>query len=729
MPKFSVKKLITKVTRPSLQVMFTLPVLIQLVAVVGVVSYLSYLNGERAVQNLASQLRKESSFRIQRELQGYFGDPHAINRLNATAFRMGDLDVLTASRGETMLFQQMQIYPNIAFVYCGSAWAGEFFGIIRQPDTGELQLSYGNLSNKFLRENYSLDVRGNRLHWLSQSTQTYDARTRPWFHRAISAESPVWTDVYLAFSTRLPTVTASLPVYDNQDRELLGVCAADVVLPEEFRSFLSNLRIGQSGQAFVVDRAGRLISSSTDEPLMIGDRENPQFLDAVSSQNPVVKGSAAYLLKRFGNLRDIHTAQQLTFNLEGHRHFLEVLPFSDDYGLDWLIVVVVPESDFMAQIYSNTRTTIVAIGIALATALVVGVFSTRLITHPILTLNEAVKDIAQGQWRRLDHYDRADELGELAKAVDSMALQLQSSFETLEAQKNAFARFFPPHYLKFLGKTSVTQIELGDHITADMAVMFSDIRQFTSLAEKMQPQEIFDLVNAYLQRMSPEIRSHRGFVVKFIGDGMMSVFPKRVENAIAAGIAQFEQMRQYNTERRVSGEVSIDIGIAIHFGHLMVGMIGEPNRLQGDAISDTVNLAARLEGLTKLYGTSLLISETVKVQLKSPDRYTLRFLDWVIVKGRTEPIEIYEVLDAEAESSRRLKLDTLELYARGIHYYKASADGAVDNLCQARAAFAQVLSINPQDKTARLYCDRINAMLDRGLPENWSGAWTFSQKE
>jgi adenylate cyclase len=728
-PKFSLKKLITKVTRPSLQVMFTLPVLIQLVAVVGVVGYLSYLNGERAVQNLASQLRKESSFRIHRELQGYFGDPHAINRLNATAFRMGDLDVLTASRGETMLFQQMQIYPNIAFVYCGSARTGEFFGIIRQPDTGELQLSYGNRSNQFLRENYSLDVRGTRLHRLSQSDQTYDARTRPWFHRAISAESPVWTDVYLAFSTGLPTVTASLPVYDNRDRELLGVCAADVVLPEEFRSFLGNLRIGQSGQAFVVDRAGRLISSSTDELLMIGDREKPRFLDAVDSQDPTVTGSAAYLLKRFGNLRDIQTAQQLTFKLDGQRHFLEVLPFSDAYGLDWLIVVVVPESDFMAQIYSNTRTTIVAIGIALATALVVGVMSTRMITRPILTLNEAVKDIAQGRWRRLDHYDRTDELGELAKAVDSMALQLQTSFETLEAQKNAFARFFPPNYLKFLGKTSVTQIELGDHITADMAVMFSDIRQFTSLAEKMQAQEIFDFVNAYLQRMSPEIQAHKGFVVKFIGDGMMSVFPKRVENAIAAGIAQFEQMRQYNTERRMQGEGPIDIGIAIHFGHLMVGMIGEPNRLQGDALSDTVNLAARLEGLTKLYGASLLISETVKTRLKSADNFSLRFLDRVIVKGRTEPIEIYEVLEAEVESSRQLKLETLEIYEKGIQYYKASADAAADNLHQAKAAFEQVLSINPQDKTARLYCDRINAMLDRGLPENWSGAWTFSQKK
>jgi len=234
---------------------------------------------------------------------------------------MGDLDVLTASRGETMLFQQMQIYPNIAFVYCGSARAGEFFGIICQPDTGELQLSYGNSSNQFLRENYSLDVRKNRLHWLSQSAQTYDARTRPWFHRAVSDESPVWTDVYLAFSTGLPTVTASLPVYDNRDRDLLGVCAADVVLPEEFRSFLGNLRIGQSGQAFGVDWAGRLISSSSDEPLMIGNQDRPQFLDVVNSQDPVVKGSAAYLLEHFGNLRDIRTAQQLTYGLNGKRHF------------------------------------------------------------------------------------------------------------------------------------------------------------------------------------------------------------------------------------------------------------------------------------------------------------------------------------------------------------------------------------------------------------------------
>jgi hypothetical protein len=371
------KRCIAKATRPSLQRIFTLPVLIQLIAVVGVVGYLSYRNSEQAVQNLASQLRKENSFRIQRELQGYFGDPHAINRINAAAFRARDLDVINASHGENLMFQQMRVYPNIAFVYCGSSRSGEFFGVMRQPDSGELQLSYSNQASQSFREYYSLDVRGNRLHRQAQSNRTYDSRLRPWFHEAVRAESPVWTDVYLAFSTGLPIVTASLPVYDDRDREILGVCATDVVLPEEFRTFLKHLSVGESGQAFVLDRTGHLISSSTDEPLMVGSQDQPQFLNAVDSQNPLVRGSTHQLLEQFGNLNDIRQSKQLIFELNGQRHYLEILPFSDAFGLDWLIVVVAPEADFMKEIQANNRTTILACGLALAIALLVGIISTR----------------------------------------------------------------------------------------------------------------------------------------------------------------------------------------------------------------------------------------------------------------------------------------------------------------------------------------------------------------
>ena len=705
----------------SLRLAFTVPVLVQLVAAVGLVGYLSFRNGQKAVQVLASQLRSEVSARIQSELEGYLGAPHAINRLNATAFSNGDLDVQKATQGEHLLFQQMKIHPTIAFVYCGSARSGEFFGIFRSPETGELQLSYSNTSNDFYRHHYTLDVRGYRQHFIYQSDRTYDSRVRPWFQAALNAEMPIWTDMYLAFTTGLPNVTASLPVYDRRDQQLLGVCATDVVLPEEFRTFLQGLEIGQSGQAFVVDRQGNLISSSDDEPLIKGTQANPQFLQAIESHNPLVLESATYLLQRFDSFDKIRQEKQLTFSLNKERQFLEVLPFNDGFGLDWLIVVVVPESDYMGQIVLNTRITIVLCGIALVIALGIGILLARKVTAPILRLNNTVKEIARGNWYQRVELDRSDEVGELADSVNKMAAEIQQSFEQLEIQRNAFSRFFPPEYLRFLRKKSVTEIRLGDHVSKEMAVMFSDIRGFTSMAEKMPPQVLFDFINAYLQRICPEVRTRRGFVVKFLGDGMMAVFPYSVEDGVDAAIAQLQRVQEYNQQLQ-SGNFAIEIGIGMHVGHVMAGMIGEHDRIQPDAVSDAVNLAARLEGLSKVYGTALLISEAVRVRLTNRDRYQLRFLDQVIVKGRSEPIAIYEVLDAETETKRLLKQQTLAIFEAGIQAYNDL------DLAAAQAYFAKVLTHNPEDRTAHLYQERVRFLKEQGIPQNWNGVWTFTQK-
>lgn len=706
-----------------LRVVFTVPVLLQLVGVVGLVGYLSFRNGQRAVQNLASQLRSELSARIERELKGYFSAPHDINRLNATALVYGELDIIQASAGENFLFQQMKIHPTIAFVYCGSANQGEFFGVLRSPDTGELQLSYGNQSNQFFRDYYSLDVRGSRRHWLYRADRPYDSRTRPWFKAAIGKERPVWTDVYIAFTTGLPNVTASLPVYDRAGQRLLGVCATDVVLPEEFRHFLKGLRIGKSGQAFVVDRSGHLISSSTDESLMVGTGDNVQFLQAVDSQHPLIQSTAHYLLARFGSFEAIQTPQQLDFWLDRQHQFLEVLPFRDEFGLDWLIVVVVPEADFMATIASNTRITIVLCLVALGVSLIVGVILTRWVTSPILNLNVAVKEIAQGHWdKRVNCDDRTDEVGELAKSVNVMAMQLQQSFETLEAQKNSFSRFFPSEYLKFLAKQDVTEVELGDHVSKDMAILFSDIRSFTSLSEKMTPQETFDFINDYLQRVSPQIRAHNGVIVKFLGDGVMAVFPDRVEDAIDAALAQIRALEDYNQQRQQVGEFPIHIGLGIHIGHMMVGIVGEENRIQGDALSDNVNLTARLEGLTKYYGVPLLVSEDVLKKLPDSHAYQVRFLDRAIVKGRTEPIAVYEIVDAEPETVQVLKSETLTTFNQGVQQYQLGQFSVASQFFQA------VLAQNPNDQTAQVYLERIQFLTDQGIPTPWTGVWSFTQK-
>lgn len=240
----------------------------------------------------------------------------------------------------------------------------------------------------------------------------------------------------------------------------------------------------------------------------------------------------------------------------------------------------------------------------------------------------------------------------------------------------------------------------------------------------MRARRTFRFINTYLQRISPLVRTHNGFVVKFIGDGMMAIFPYQVEDAIDSAIAQFHGVRDYNQQIEADSRKTfeIEIGIGLHTGHVMAGMIGEPDRIQPDAISDTVNLAARLEGLSKVYGTSLIISETVRQRLQDPDRYHLRFLDRVIVKGRTKSIAIYEVLDAEPDDRRQEKLATLDTFEAGI---KAYSDR---DWTTAHTYFSTILAQHPQDKTAELYEQRIHKLIEEGIPEDWDGVWAFTHK-
>lgn len=325
---------------------------------------------------------------------------------------------------------------------------------------------------------------------------------------------------------------------------------------------------------------------------------------------------------------------------------------------------------------------------------------------------------------------RSDELGQLArvftnmvKTVKTREKELTAANTKLESLLTAYGRFVPHEYLQFLRKKSITDVQLGDHVSKIMAVMFSDIRSFTTLSEKMTPKENFAFVNSYLQKVSPQIRNNHGLIVKFLGDGMMAVYPDGADDALAAGVAMFRVVEEYNQERLQSDDEPIQIGIGIHVGHMMLGMVGEENRMQGDAFSDNVNLTARLEGLTKFYGVSLLISQQAFEHLTNPELYQLRFLDRAIVKGRKEPLAVYEVLDAEVEEVKDLKLKTQTDFAKGLEFFTQK-----DGLTKAKLCFQKVLSINPADKTALLYLQRIDMLVKQGIPDNWNGVWTFTDK-
>ncbi|MDB9517175.1 adenylate/guanylate cyclase domain-containing protein [Roseofilum reptotaenium CS-1145] len=325
---------------------------------------------------------------------------------------------------------------------------------------------------------------------------------------------------------------------------------------------------------------------------------------------------------------------------------------------------------------------------------------------------------------------RSDELGQLArvfsqmvKTVKSREKELTEANQKLEELLTAFGRFVPHEYLRFLRKKSITELQLGDHVSKVMAVMFSDIRSFTTLSESMTAKENFSFINTYLQLVTPRIHVHHGLIVKFLGDGIMAVFPETANDALVAGVDVFKEEKEWNQERRKEGEKPIEIGIGLHVGHIMLGMVGEQNRMQGDAFSDSINLTARLEGLTKFYGVSLLISEEVFNHATNADEFQLRFLDRAIVKGRNEAIAVYEVLDAADDTMRELKLKTQPDFEQGLSLYQQK-----DQLEAARACFEKVIAVNPTDKTALLYLDRIAQLLLKGVPEDWSGVWSFTEK-
>jgi adenylate cyclase len=284
------------------------------------------------------------------------------------------------------------------------------------------------------------------------------------------------------------------------------------------------------------------------------------------------------------------------------------------------------------------------------------------------------------------------------------------------------ARFVPREFLQVLQKKSIVEIELGNYASSEMTVMFSDIRSFTTLSEMMTPQENFDFVNAYFGYINPIIRENKGFVVKYLGDGMMAIFPESADDAVRAGISQLKQVAQFNADRQARGYHPIQIGIGVHTGSLMVGIVGDAARMQGDAFSDNVNLTSRLEGLTKFYGVSLIISDEVFRRLEDPGRYKLRFLGKVQAKGREAPISLFEVFDGDPAAILEVKQQTKSDFEEGLMLFLQK------QFPEASVHFNSVLKHNPGDKAARLYLQRAAHCMVHGVPDGWTGVEVMQEK-
>ena len=296
---------------------------------------------------------------------------------------------------------------------------------------------------------------------------------------------------------------------------------------------------------------------------------------------------------------------------------------------------------------------------------------------------------------------------------DLKSLAIQQQVRVTEA----YQRFVPPQLVRDLGKKSILDVHLGDQVEVERSILFSDIRDFTTISEDMTPQQTFALVNDYLGRMGPIVRSQSGYIDKFMGDGLMALFHRSASDAVTAAIKMQHDLLEYNRVATNTGQPLIDIGVGVNTGKMMLGTLGEAGRMEGSVISDAVNLAARLEGLTKLYQTGVLISEETYLALNK-ETFSVRLIDQVAVKGKKKSVMVYEILDADPDELRILKQSDLQNFNKGFKLYQTQ------NIKKARGLFENIVANNPDDGVANLYLDRCTKLLETGWnSEIWDGIY------
>jgi CHASE3 domain sensor protein/class 3 adenylate cyclase len=264
----------------------------------------------------------------------------------------------------------------------------------------------------------------------------------------------------------------------------------------------------------------------------------------------------------------------------------------------------------------------------------------------------------------------------------------------------AALRFVPEKFIQLLNKESLLDVKLGEQVQQEMSILFSDIRAFTTLSESLTPEDNFRFINAYLARMGPAITAHHGFIDKYIGDAIMALFSRSADDAVQAGITMLNVLREYNQHRANSGYVPIQIGVGINTGALRLGTVGEQNRMDGTVIGDAVNLASRIEQLTKTYGVSLLISHHTLSQLEDPSKYAIRLIDRVKVKGKSEMVSVYEVFDADPTEVFSAKQATLTAFTEAVLLYHQQ------EISKAAEQFEWCLKVNPIDPVLQIYLKR-----------------------
>ena len=319
----------------------------------------------------------------------------------------------------------------------------------------------------------------------------------------------------------------------------------------------------------------------------------------------------------------------------------------------------------------------------------------------------------------LGHSEEKEFTAAELKLLTTISLQSASALETAhlyqkglqEAKEREEAirsihevsqKFVPHEFIKFLGKDKLTEVSLGDLVEKEVTVLFADIREFTTISENLNPEDNFLFINSFNKRMGPIVRKNGGFIMQYLGDGFMALFPNGSQTALRASVEMHSELRIFNEERAVKDRFPVKLGIGMQNGNLIMGITGDVERLDAAIISDTVNTASRIEGLSKHYGSSILLTDNCKNNLTHPEEFDFRYLGPVQVKGKQKPIDLYECINGDSRQLLKHKLATLKTFEEGMKQY------FMKEFAMAAVTFQQIVKKERNDSAAKLFLNNIS---------------------
>ena len=313
-------------------------------------------------------------------------------------------------------------------------------------------------------------------------------------------------------------------------------------------------------------------------------------------------------------------------------------------------------------------------------------------------------------------------------AIESALLyekNIREANEREEAMRRVYevtGKFVPFEFIRSLGHEVITDVKLGDQVEKIVTVLFSDIREYTTLSEKMTPEENFSFVCSFNERIGPIIRQHNGFVNQYLGDAIMAIFPGNAADALAAAVEMQKEVQEFNKKRQKLNQPVIQIGVGMHTGPLIMGITGDKDRMDACTISDTVNTASRIESLTKHYKAGIILSEASLEQIMQKENFHLRNLGLVQLKGKLESINVHECFSGNPKQELQKKSETLSIFNEGVlHYLNKS-------FSLANKTFQKVIEEHPEDRTAKFFFAHTKQIIDSGVPENNAGIVEMHEK-